>query len=112
VVRRPLGGIWLNPHTFQSSPGFLLLSRECSSAAFSPTHAPTVFADHPVASYVRIVRGVRAIGDRVALLHAIVGMVPPGQDDLRRSATPPAAARRLRGFRLARGRAPEHARAV
>jgi uncharacterized protein (TIGR02246 family) len=42
-----------------------------------------VFADHQVASYVRIVRSVRAIGDGVALLHAIVGMVPPSGDDVK-----------------------------
>jgi uncharacterized protein (TIGR02246 family) len=42
----------------------------------------SIFADHQVASYVRIVRSVRAIGDGVALLHAIVGMLPPGGDDV------------------------------
>ena len=41
-----------------------------------------IFADHQVASYVRIVRGVRKVGDGVALLHALVGMVPPGGDDV------------------------------
>ena len=42
----------------------------------------TPFADHQVASYVRIVRRVREIGDGAALLHAVVGMVPAGGDDL------------------------------
>jgi uncharacterized protein (TIGR02246 family) len=41
-----------------------------------------IFADHPVASYVRIVRSVRVIDDGVALLHAIVGMLPPRGDDV------------------------------
>lgn len=41
-----------------------------------------IFADHQVASYVRIVRRVREIGYGAALLHAVVGMVPPGGDDL------------------------------
>jgi uncharacterized protein (TIGR02246 family) len=41
-----------------------------------------IFSDHEVASYVRIVRGVRGLGDRAALLHAVVGMVPPGGGDL------------------------------
>lgn len=41
-----------------------------------------IFADHQVASYVRIVRRVREIGDRAALLHAVVGMVPRGGGDL------------------------------
>jgi uncharacterized protein (TIGR02246 family) len=41
-----------------------------------------IFADHQVARYVRIVRGVRRIGADAALLHAVVGMVPPGGDDV------------------------------
>jgi uncharacterized protein (TIGR02246 family) len=41
-----------------------------------------IFADHQVASYVRIVRSVRVIDDGVALLHAIVGMLPPRGDDV------------------------------
>ena len=41
-----------------------------------------VFADHQVARYVRIVRGVRRIGVEAALLHAVVGMVPPGGSDV------------------------------
>ena len=41
-----------------------------------------IFADHQVASYVRIVRGVRLVGDGVALLHAVVGMVPPGAHEV------------------------------
>jgi uncharacterized protein (TIGR02246 family) len=41
-----------------------------------------VFADHQVARYVWIVRGVRRIGAESALLHAVVGMVPPGGTDV------------------------------
>ena len=41
-----------------------------------------IFADHQVASYVRIVRSVRQIAYGVALLHAVVGMVPPGGSDV------------------------------
>jgi uncharacterized protein (TIGR02246 family) len=41
-----------------------------------------IFADHQVASYVRIVRSVEAIGDDLALLHAVVGMVAPDGDDV------------------------------
>jgi uncharacterized protein (TIGR02246 family) len=41
-----------------------------------------IFADHRVARYVRIVRGVRRIGVEAALLHAVVGMIPPGGDDV------------------------------
>jgi len=42
----------------------------------------SIFADHQVATYVRIVRGVRSIGEDAALLHAVVGMVPPGGADV------------------------------
>lgn len=41
-----------------------------------------IFADHQVARYVRIVRSVRQIGVEAALLHAVVGMIPPGEDDV------------------------------
>ena len=43
----------------------------------------SIFADHQVAAYVRIVRGVRILGEDAALLHAVVGMVPPGGADVR-----------------------------
>jgi uncharacterized protein (TIGR02246 family) len=41
-----------------------------------------IFADHEVATYVRIVRSVRAVSEGVALLHAVAGMVPPGGEDV------------------------------
>jgi uncharacterized protein (TIGR02246 family) len=41
-----------------------------------------IFADHDVASYVRVVRGVRPIGAGVALLHAVVGMLEPDGGDV------------------------------
>ena len=41
-----------------------------------------IFADHPTAAYVSVVREVRYIGDDTALLRAAVGMVPPGGSDL------------------------------
>ena len=41
-----------------------------------------IFADHEVASYVRVVRGVRELADDVAVLHAVVGMIPPGGGDV------------------------------
>ena len=41
-----------------------------------------IFADHRVARYVRIVRSVRPVGADAALLHAVVGMIPPGGDDV------------------------------
>ena len=41
-----------------------------------------IFDDHDTGRYVAIVRSVRSLGDDVALLRAVVGMVPPGRDDL------------------------------
>jgi uncharacterized protein (TIGR02246 family) len=41
-----------------------------------------IFTDHPTASYVSIVRGVRFVNGDVAILRAVVGMVPPGQADI------------------------------
>jgi uncharacterized protein (TIGR02246 family) len=39
-----------------------------------------IFADHPTAAYVSAVRGVRWIGEGVAVLVAVAGMVPPGKN--------------------------------
>jgi uncharacterized protein (TIGR02246 family) len=41
-----------------------------------------VFADHVTPTYVSVVRAVRSLADRVAVLHAVAGMVPPGETDL------------------------------
>jgi uncharacterized protein (TIGR02246 family) len=41
-----------------------------------------VFADHITAPYVSKVRSVRLLSPEVAILRAIVGMVPPGQTDI------------------------------
>lgn len=41
-----------------------------------------IFADHVTASYVSKVKSVRLLSPEVAILHAIVGMVPPGQSTL------------------------------
>lgn len=45
-------------------------------------HLSEIFADHPTATYVPKVRGVEFLSPDVALLRAVVGMVPPGQTDL------------------------------
>lgn len=45
-------------------------------------HLAPIFSDHPTAAYVAIVREVREIGPGVALLRAVAGMVPPGQNDI------------------------------
>ncbi len=41
-----------------------------------------VFGSHPTATYVAVVRSVRAVTDGVAVLHAHAGMIPPGEDDV------------------------------
>lgn len=41
-----------------------------------------IFADHVTATYVSKVRSVRLLSSGVAILRAIVGMVPPGQTGL------------------------------
>jgi uncharacterized protein (TIGR02246 family) len=41
-----------------------------------------IFADHVTAPYISKVRSVRLLSPEVAILCAIVGMVPPGQTDL------------------------------
>ena len=46
-------------------------------------HLKPIFADHPTARYVAKVQQVRAVGPGAALLRAIVGMVPPGADELK-----------------------------
>ena len=42
-----------------------------------------IFADHPTSRYVGKVREVRLLTPDVALLRAVVGMVPPGQAELK-----------------------------
>jgi uncharacterized protein (TIGR02246 family) len=41
-----------------------------------------IFADHETASYVAKVRSVRRLGDGVAILRAVAGMIPPGESEL------------------------------
>lgn len=41
-----------------------------------------IFANHPTAAYVSIIREVRLLADGLALLRAAVGMVPPGKNDI------------------------------
>ena len=45
-------------------------------------HLAEIFADHTTATYVASVRDVRDISSDVMMLRAVVGMVPPGGDDL------------------------------
>lgn len=41
-----------------------------------------IFADHQTAAYVGSIREVRLLRQDVAILRAVVGMVPPGQADI------------------------------
>ncbi len=41
-----------------------------------------IFADHPTVPYVSKVKSVRFLSPEVAVLRAIVGMIPPAQPDL------------------------------
>ncbi len=41
-----------------------------------------IFADHETGAYIGIVRSVRFLASDVALLRAVAGVIPAGQDDL------------------------------
>lgn len=41
-----------------------------------------IFADHQVATYVSKIREIRFLAPDVALLRAVVGMIPPGKSDI------------------------------
>ena len=56
---------------------------EYLSAAEIETQLGAIFRDHPVASYVWAVREVRPLGDGVALLRGVAGMVPPRADRIK-----------------------------
>jgi uncharacterized protein (TIGR02246 family) len=45
-------------------------------------HLTPIFADHPTARFVAVIREVRSLGPDVALLRAAAGMVPPGKSEL------------------------------
>ena len=47
------------------------------------TQIGRIFADHQTSTYVGKIREVRFLTPDVAILRAVVGMVPPGQSDLR-----------------------------
>ncbi|MCI0712415.1 MAG: SgcJ/EcaC family oxidoreductase [Chloroflexi bacterium] len=46
------------------------------------SHLRQIFADHMTARYLTIIREIRLLAPDVALLRAVVGMVPPGQSDI------------------------------
>jgi uncharacterized protein (TIGR02246 family) len=46
------------------------------------SHLSGIFADHMTAAYVGKVREVRFLSVEVAILHAVVGMIPHGKTDI------------------------------
>ena|SRR5215204_3469916 len=55
---------------------------QADSRAAIEAHLRPIFADHPTAAYVAKVREIRILGRGVGILRAVVGMVPPGTDDI------------------------------
>ena len=55
---------------------------QSDSRAAIEDHLRPIFADHPTAAYVAIVREIRMLGRDVGLLRAVVGMIPPNSDDV------------------------------
>jgi uncharacterized protein (TIGR02246 family) len=45
-------------------------------------HLRPIFAHHLTAAYVAKVREIRMLGSNVGILRAVVGMIPPGSDDI------------------------------
>jgi uncharacterized protein (TIGR02246 family) len=43
----------------------------------------SIFKDHATASYVAIIRAVLSLGPQVALVRAVAGMAPPGEERVR-----------------------------
>lgn len=41
-----------------------------------------IFENHPTASYVVKVRGIRSLDDKVTLVRAVAGMIPPGTNEI------------------------------
>jgi uncharacterized protein (TIGR02246 family) len=55
---------------------------QVDSRAAIEDHLRPIFADHPTAAYVAKVREIRMLGRDVGILRAVVGMIPPGSDDI------------------------------
>jgi uncharacterized protein (TIGR02246 family) len=55
---------------------------QADSRAAIEDHLQPIFADHPTADYVAKVREIRMLGSNVVILRAVVGMIPPGSDDI------------------------------
>ncbi len=45
-------------------------------------HLEPIFAEHPTPPFISVVKDVHFLGAEVAMLRAIVGMIPPGKTEL------------------------------
>jgi uncharacterized protein (TIGR02246 family) len=55
---------------------------QADSRAAIEDHLRPIFADHPTAAYVAKVREIQMLRRDVGLLRAVVGMIPPGSNDI------------------------------
>ena len=55
---------------------------QADSRADIEDHLRPIFTDHPTAAYVAKVREIRMLSSNVGILRAVVGMIPPGCDDI------------------------------
>ncbi len=55
---------------------------QINGRAEAEVHISQIFADHQTAPYIGKVREVRMLAPDVAMLRAVVGMVPPGQNNI------------------------------
>jgi uncharacterized protein (TIGR02246 family) len=55
---------------------------EISGRAAIAAELGRIFAGHDTGAYVGKFRDVRRLGSKAAILHAVAGMVPPGQPDI------------------------------
>ena len=55
---------------------------QADSRADIEDHLRPIFTDHPTAAYVAKVREIRMLSSNVGILRAVVGMIPPGSDDI------------------------------
>jgi uncharacterized protein (TIGR02246 family) len=46
------------------------------------TELGRIFADHEPATYVTKIRSVRRLGEDAGVLHAVAGMIPPGESEI------------------------------
>ena len=56
---------------------------EASGRETIAAHLAPIFRDHPTPAYVAIVRDVRMVAPGVAVLRAVTGLVPDGEQDIR-----------------------------